>query len=165
MTDADLLRCIEAVDKRKQLGSELGGRGNQYTGGKASGDALPQKSAEVTAKIVGTSTRKVEKARTVIDASKSDPSIKEEVLKGKKSINMAATECRIGFRFLGLSRGRIGVEDHNRSRSGIGSPIVGRECGCRGRILGISQDGLRLVGATLLALVWLAVLGVKSLSI
>lgn len=51
------------VDSRKRHG---GDRGNQYTGGKASLEALP-KSAAQTAKIVGTSPRKVEQIRQVID--------------------------------------------------------------------------------------------------
>jgi hypothetical protein len=82
MTEADLLRCIEAVDRRKQQGerSDI-----------ASCEAkLPQgKSAQKTAEIVGTSRAKVERARTVL----SDPKEKEAVLSGKKSINKASEDA------------------------------------------------------------------------
>lgn len=89
LTNADLLRCIELVDKRKQRG---GDRGNQHTGGKVSTDTLPETSAEATAKIVGVSPATVNRVRAIIDASTEDPSIKEEVLKGKKSIRGAARD-------------------------------------------------------------------------
>jgi ParB-like chromosome segregation protein Spo0J len=89
MTDADLIRCIEAVDKTKQRG---GDRKSEKS--KASSDAIdPQgKSSEETAKVVGTSARKVEKARTVI--KNADPETKLAVLEGEKSINQAYQETK-----------------------------------------------------------------------
>lgn len=92
ITNAEILRCIKAVDARKRRGAEPGGRGNQHTGGKASADALPddtRKSAEVTARIVGVSPKTVERARSIIDHAKEDPSIEQAVLDGKESIRMA----------------------------------------------------------------------------
>ncbi len=70
MTQADLIRCIEAVDKRREAGrpsKELAPNGANLSQGK---------SAEITAKIVGTSRRKVERARNVI----SDPKEREAVM-------------------------------------------------------------------------------------
>ena len=84
ITDADLMRCIEMVDERKSHGAEPGGRGNQWADGKTSGEVLPERTAEITATIVGTSRTKVEAARTIIDAAKKDPAYKQEVLDGKK---------------------------------------------------------------------------------
>ena|GEM_PF-6077577 len=81
LTDTDLLRLIEAVDNREKRG---GDRGNQYAGGNPSREGLPPKgTAEQTAKIVGTSRSKVEKARVILDEAKTNPTVKEEVLSGK----------------------------------------------------------------------------------
>jgi len=91
LTDAELLRCIEALDKRKERG---GDHGNQYTGGKVakpSNDGIAKsrrsQSAQKTASTVGTSTRKVEKARTVLEHA--DEEVKEAVQAGEMSINKA----------------------------------------------------------------------------
>ena len=83
LTDADLFRCIEAVDKRKQKGERTD---------LASSGAMSGKSAGETAKIVGTSKTKVERARSVLDHA--DKRTKEEVLKGEKSIHKAYTETQ-----------------------------------------------------------------------
>ena len=89
MTEAEILRCIEAVDKRKQQGesADLAPSGAKLTQDKpiASSEA-PGKSAEKTAKVAGVSQRKVERARAVL----SDPEEKEAVLAGKKSIHKAS---------------------------------------------------------------------------
>ena len=84
ITEAELLRCIEAVDKRREAGrppKEL-----------ASDDAnLPKgKSAKKTAEIVGTSQATVERARAVL----SDPEEKAAVMTGKKSINRASRDAK-----------------------------------------------------------------------
>ncbi|MBN1841675.1 MAG: hypothetical protein JW883_05260 [Deltaproteobacteria bacterium] len=83
LTDGDLLRCIKAVDERKPQGQRTD---------LASSDAKLGKSSEVTAKIVGTSPRKVEKARTLLDYG--DEQTKQTVLDGKKSIHAAAKETQ-----------------------------------------------------------------------
>ncbi|MEW6659689.1 MAG: hypothetical protein AB1424_13615 [Thermodesulfobacteriota bacterium] len=89
MTEAEILRCIEAVDKRKQQGerTDLAPSGAKLIQGKpiASSEASG-KSAEKTAKVVGVSPRKIERARTVL----ADPAEKEAVLAGKKSIHKAS---------------------------------------------------------------------------
>ena len=74
MTDDVLLRCIEAVDKRKKQGA----RTDLASSGTKSG-----KSSEETARIVGTSRSKVEKVRAIIKDDKK----KAEVLAGRMTIN------------------------------------------------------------------------------
>ena len=99
LSDADMYRWIAEVDKRKskqevaQEGGKAGGRGR--------GDSLAQdcakqkehgahKSAAATAAVVGTSARKVEQARTVLD--KATDEVKQAVEKGEMSINQAYNE-------------------------------------------------------------------------
>lgn len=77
-TDAMILRFVELLDKRKQQGER-----NDL----ASRDAKSGKSAEDTAVVVGTSPRKVEKARTILDHG--DEETKTAVERGEKSINAA----------------------------------------------------------------------------
>ena len=85
MTDADMLRCIRAVDRRKQQGAD-----QQREGGKfqpiASSEAI-EKSASETARIVGTSRAKVERTRTVLDHGSDE--VKQAVESGGMSINKA----------------------------------------------------------------------------
>lgn len=99
LTDAEILRCIEALDKRKQRGATGGFRGNQYTEVgvvKASSEAISKpgsskkhkdKSAQKTAATVGTSRAKVEKARVVLEHA--EEPVKEAVKEGSITINKA----------------------------------------------------------------------------
>ena len=89
MSEAELLRCIEAVDKRQERG---GDRKSEEAKSKTSSEVIdkPKSSAEETARIVGTSRAKVERTRTVI----SDPEEKEAVMTGKKSINKASQDAK-----------------------------------------------------------------------
>jgi protein gp37 len=82
LTDADILRLVEAVDKRKKTGPK----------DSASNDAKLGKSAAETAEVIGTSQAKVEKARTVINHAPDE--VKEEVKSGKSSINRAYKEAK-----------------------------------------------------------------------
>lgn len=84
ITESELLRCIEAVDKRRE--AERDDRG-KFT---VAPSGAPGKSAETTAKIVGTSHRKVERARAIL----SDPEEKTAVMTGKKSINWASRDAK-----------------------------------------------------------------------
>ena len=84
VTDADLLRWIGELDKRRQSGE----RTDLATGVARS---LPR-SSEETAEAVGTTRGKVEKARTVLDHAPEE--VKQEVLSGKKSINAGYNETR-----------------------------------------------------------------------
>jgi len=96
LSDADMLRWIAEVDKRKtaQERAHEGGK----AGGRGRGDSLApdgvklseKKSAAATAAVVGTSARKVERARTVLD--KATDEVKQAVEKGEMSINQAYNE-------------------------------------------------------------------------
>lgn len=85
LTEAELLRCIEAVDKVKERGGD-----RKSVEAKSKGSSEPiDSSADQTAKIVGTSASKVKKARKV---KKENPEAHEEVKAGKKTINKAYQE-------------------------------------------------------------------------
>jgi ParB-like chromosome segregation protein Spo0J len=83
LTDAEILRCIEAVDKRKQQGerTDLAQPCAKLSRGKSS---------EQTARMLGVSARKVEQTRAVID----DRQAAEDVKAGRKSINRAYQETQ-----------------------------------------------------------------------
>ena len=89
LTDNDLLRCLDVLDKRKD-------RSNNFNADpKAPHGALDEpggKSADTTAELLGTSTRKVERARAVLDHASDD--VKAQVLAGEKSINSAYNETK-----------------------------------------------------------------------
>jgi plastocyanin len=79
MTEADLLRCIDAVDKRREqrevTASQCKDEGGRFKPSPSSeGDGKSKGTAEKTASIVGTSRSKVERARQVL----SDPKEMEE---------------------------------------------------------------------------------------
>jgi ParB-like chromosome segregation protein Spo0J len=80
LTDADILRCVAAVDQRRQ-----GARSDLSPSGGKSGAAH-------TAALLGTSQRTVERARTVLDHAA--PEAKEAVLAGDKSIHAAYQETQ-----------------------------------------------------------------------
>jgi protein gp37 len=96
-TDADIMRCVEVLDKRNERG---GDHGNQYADEKVpktsnevfANNTNEKNSATKTAKVVGTSHAKVEKARTVLDHA--DDKTKEEVKSGQKTINKAYAETQ-----------------------------------------------------------------------
>ncbi len=90
ITDADLIRCIRAVDSRKTRGGDRKSEAAKSKG--PSGPIETKSSAQQTADIVGTSQNKVKKARTVIDHA--DKQTKQEVESGKKSINKAYQETQ-----------------------------------------------------------------------
>ena len=75
LTDAELMRCLSALDKRKK------------TGRPQKGDTVSGKSAERTAVLLGTSRSKVEKIRSINAHAAED--IKTAVLSGKLSVNKA----------------------------------------------------------------------------
>lgn len=110
LTAAEILRCVQVLDKRHSHGAEPGGRGNQYTSGKASADALPPadiplpqppangKSAEQTAALLGVSPSTIERARTVNDHAP-EP-VKQAVENGEMSIRKAAEVTQVARRDL-----------------------------------------------------------------
>jgi ParB-like chromosome segregation protein Spo0J len=92
MSDADTLVCVAALDSRRMRG---GDRRSEEAKSKASSDAIenaPSKSAAETAEVMGISTTKVERTRTLLDHG--DPETIDEVKNGKKSINKATKEIR-----------------------------------------------------------------------
>lgn len=89
LTEAEIARCILALDR---VGTKGGNRGNRYTASKASPDALldsPTKSAKVTARLVGANTTKVEHLRRV---AREAPDLLQDVLDGKKMVSRAHNE-------------------------------------------------------------------------
>ena len=88
LTDAELLRCIQEVDKRKQRG---GDRKTEESITQRCG-IEPEPSAAATAAVVGVSQRKVEQARTVIDHA--PPEVKAKLDTGELSINAAYKETQ-----------------------------------------------------------------------
>ncbi len=91
LTDEEILRCIEALDRRKTRGGDH--KSDTFKEkSKAPNGAIDrkEKSARRTAKLVGVSTRKVERARTVL----ADPQAAAEVSTGKKKISRAYKEIQ-----------------------------------------------------------------------
>jgi protein gp37 len=100
LTDAEILRCIEALDSRKERGGDRKSEEFQEKS-KASSEAIDQpespnkrkkknnedKSSQKTASTVGTSRAKVEKARTVLEHG--TEGVKEAVKAGTMSVNKA----------------------------------------------------------------------------
>lgn len=84
LTDADIIRLVEELDARRQ-------RGGDHTSekAKASSEAIAPagKSADETARIIGTSRAKVEKVRAI--QAKAAPKVKAAVEAGQTSINKA----------------------------------------------------------------------------
>jgi hypothetical protein len=67
LTDAEIIRCIEALDRRKQRGGDH--KSENYKKSKPQNcgiDSGKSVSAKKTAKVVGVSPRKVERVRTVL---------------------------------------------------------------------------------------------------
>lgn len=79
LTDADIMRLVQELDKRRQQGERTD---------LAQGCAKSGKSASDTAEAIGVSTRKVEQVRTVLD--KAAPEVKKAVEAGDMTINAAA---------------------------------------------------------------------------
>jgi Lar family restriction alleviation protein len=89
LTDAEILRCMQELDKRRTR-SEAGAIARQAQLGEAQGCATPTpdgKSSAATAATLGISQRKVEQARTVLDHAP-EP-VKAAVQSGDLSINAA----------------------------------------------------------------------------
>ena len=90
LTEAELLRCIEAVDRRQNRGGDR--RSEEAKSKPPNGGIEKSKSpsAQDTARIVGVSTRKVERARAVL----AEPQAAAEVKAGKKNISRAYQEIQ-----------------------------------------------------------------------
>jgi hypothetical protein len=96
LTNAELTGLVMVVDKRKATG---GNYGNQHTGRKPAAITplgVIANSSHVTAELAGTSPRKVERIRTILDYAEQtgDTSEKDAVLRGDVSINKAEKMVR-----------------------------------------------------------------------
>ncbi len=92
MTDAELMVCVALLDSKRPRG---GDRRSEQAKSKPSSDGNGNSrsaSAKETADKIGTSSRKVEKARTVL--GKGDPDTVKAVTSGKMSINKAYQEVQ-----------------------------------------------------------------------
>jgi len=83
MTEAELWKCIQWMDKRKERGGDH--RSEEFKS-KAQ-DCAIEKSVQQTAQTLGISPRKVEQARTVLDHG--DQETKQAIEAGEMSINKA----------------------------------------------------------------------------
>jgi len=92
LTDAEILSCIAAVDKRKEKGGDRKSEDFQESKSKSAIAPIEKTSAEKTAEAVGTSPDKVKRARVVLDHA--DEETKQEVLAGEKSIHEAYKETQ-----------------------------------------------------------------------
>ncbi|MGO9572161.1 MAG: ParB N-terminal domain-containing protein [Desulfomonilaceae bacterium] len=92
MTDAELMVCVALLDSKRHRG---GDRRSEQAKSKPSSDGNENSrsvSAKKTADKLGVSSRKVEKARTVL--GKGDPDTVKAVQSGKMSINKAYQEVQ-----------------------------------------------------------------------
>jgi hypothetical protein len=92
MTDAELMVCVALLDSKRPRG---GDRRSEEAKSKPKSDGNENSrsaSAKATADKIGTSSRKVEKARTVL--GKGDPDTIEAVQNGDMSINKAYQEVQ-----------------------------------------------------------------------
>jgi len=94
LTDAEIIRCIEALDRRRQRGGDRKSINYQAKSKPPNGgiDSGKSASAKETAKLVGVSPRKVERARTVL--AQADEATKAAVKEGKISIHRAYEATR-----------------------------------------------------------------------
>ena len=94
LTDAELASCLTVLDNMRTRGGDV--KSVDYKKSKASheaNDLSKGKSAQVTAKKLGISRAKVEKARAVM-SDKTPIELKEAVRSGEKTINKAYNEIR-----------------------------------------------------------------------
>lgn len=89
ITDADILRSVELMDRRKKSGDNGGNSNHKSNSAKSKSRG---ETAVRVAKAIGISKTKVYQARAVIDHA--DEEIKESVKSGNKSINKAYNETQ-----------------------------------------------------------------------
>jgi protein gp37 len=120
LTQAEIIRCIEAVDKRRKRG------GNNKA--KAPRDA---KTATKTASVVGVSPRTVERARTVLDHG--DEETKRQMKKGEIPVRKAfelTQEKRKHENIKGKAKFNITNENIEWAKYSW-NPVVGCKHGCK----------------------------------
>ncbi len=138
MTDADIVHCVEIVDRRKQEGAPPGNvNASKTTGPSEPVVSKPERSAETTAKIVGTSASKVKKIRTINDHA--DEETKAAVDAGTMSINKAYTETQKKRKPkpVDYSDYEIALQNHfenlERGCEELRDDIIGFQMNCRDR--------------------------------
>lgn len=89
LTDAELIKCVEELDKRKDKTASLK---QNRTEAQHCATEPEGKSSEATAELLNVSPRQVEKIRSIIDNAPKE--IKEAVSSGEMSINQAEKEIR-----------------------------------------------------------------------
>ena len=92
LTDGEILRCIETLDKRIARGGDRKSEESIAPSGVIDQPAPPVRSSTKTAEMLGISPRQVERARTINDHGSED--IKEAVSKGEKTISGAYNEVQ-----------------------------------------------------------------------
>jgi protein gp37 len=134
-TDADIMRCVEALDKLKEKGGDHKSEEFQKEKSKVSTQTIDnskneEKSATTTAKVVGTSRDKVAKARTIRDHA--DKKTKDEVKSGQKTINKAYKDTQDKRKTEKAAKGSI----FNKTNDNIEwapfswNPVTGCKQGC-----------------------------------
>jgi protein gp37 len=94
LTQAEILRCIEALDKRQKRGGDRKSKEfkNQIFGTKNLIQEQKEPSHKKTAEILGVGSSTVSNARTILDSDNEE--IKNKVIVGEISIDKAAGELR-----------------------------------------------------------------------
>ncbi len=92
MTDAEITACVEALDKKKPRGVDRRGEEAKSKASDAAIETTSAKSAKETADLLGISTTKVERVRSVL--SNGDPETIEAVKNGEMSANNAYQKTR-----------------------------------------------------------------------
>jgi ParB-like chromosome segregation protein Spo0J len=90
LTDAEIIRCIDAVDKKRERGGDRRSEAAKSKPPNGGIEKCKSPSAQETAHIVGVSTRQVERGRKVL----ADPEASAEVKAGKKTISKAYKEIQ-----------------------------------------------------------------------
>jgi ParB-like chromosome segregation protein Spo0J len=92
MTDTDILQCVAALDEKRKRGGDRKSEDAKSKTPTGAIDSKPARSSKETAQLLGTSARKVERARTVLNHA--DEKTKKAVQSGEKSINKAYDETQ-----------------------------------------------------------------------
>jgi protein gp37 len=85
LTDAEIIRCIEALDRRKERGGDH--KSAKFQEKSKAPDGAIDKTSQETARVIGISPRKVERTRTILEHA--EEPVKEAVKAGEMSINQA----------------------------------------------------------------------------
>lgn len=139
LTDADIIRCVEAVDRMRERGGENNPEGrNQYsetTGQKFNPKKLTSEnpSHKTTADIIGISGSKVNEVRAVNKNSE----VRQEVERGNLSLHKGAQQVREKIKQERQERKEVEKPSFNRTNDNIEwafwtwNPVTGCKHGCQ----------------------------------